>query len=728
MSTRTLECYRFATAAQWERCLLAGFDRARAGGLRAIQGFGRVPHRVAGADGDHVTRLGLGAAAQVLWRLEGNGPAEARLYSFDAEQPAGPFEVDPALLGASRWVAGRRWVWAATSPSPLLTRFDAETLGRERSLDVRELAEHYLDAASLAGLSLLDIAGDGRDGVWVLVRAGDKSALLHVDCRACRAGFLKLPCEVAGATQIASVARGAALAVLAGEGHRVGLVATKDAKVLRNLPLAAFGPCLTGVRLTSDGRQRLGLLATSSLETAVNWSLFLLDGNGELIEEAPAARADLPQALVQPPFDVAVSRNAVWFGTEGGLFQLDAGERSTMRESESSLVTPLLVSPESERGRGFLRAELDLTLPKGAVVNVEFATTNDDATAEQAASLLRDPATTGSQKRTALWALLEPAPGASFTLTGPSTAGVPIAAPLFAVDARYLALRVRVVTPPGSVPAPLRELRVLYPNASLAEQLPAIFNDPRTDAAGFLRRLVGVLETTTQGLDQKIARLGAFVDANTAPVGWLDYLARWLDLPWDDALPSVAKRRIVQGAGAILAARGTRAGLRELLAALLGDDATITLTDLTVDHPPLRLGGADCRGSALPALLAGPGPGVPVLGEKTRLGALRLACPATDAGPLRELVPRVRVQILAPREAERALGSLVPRVLGQYLPADVRVSLRWAARSAGEHAALVLDANGPAALGGDSVLGRVVLSGRAGSLGDAGLELGFRLE
>src|SRR5207247_6438136 len=111
------------------------------------------------------------------------------------------------------------------------------------------------------------------------------------------------------------------------------------------------------------------------------------------------------------------------------------------------------------------------------------------------------------------------------------------------------------------------------------------------------------------------------IDPATAPVRWLDFLARWLDLPWDDGLPIESKRRLVQNAGVLLEQRGTRNGLRRLLDALIGRPGSARIVDLTVDHPPMRFGGRECRGGArLPMVLAGPAPNAPILGVRAVIG------------------------------------------------------------------------------------------------------------
>src|SRR5262249_55034597 len=122
----------------------------------------------------------------------------------------------------------------------------------------------------------------------------------------------------------------------------------------------------------------------------------------------------------------------------------------------------------------------------------------------------------------------------------------------------------------------------------------------------FTRRLLGVLETTTQGLDRKIDSLGSLIHPRTAPPRWLDAVARWLGVPWDDVLDEKLKRAVLLASPEILAARGTRAGLERLLAALFPESPRrFTIIDYTAEHDVSRIGGAGRVGGHLPMPLGG---------------------------------------------------------------------------------------------------------------------------
>jgi phage tail-like protein len=240
--------------------------------------------------------------------------------------------------------------------------------------------------------------------------------------------------------------------------------------------------------------------------------------------------------------------------------------------------------------------------------------------------------------------------------------------------------------------------------------------------------LVGVIESTTQRLDERIRLMASFLDPATAPIEWLDFVARWLDLPWDDELPVEAKRAVLGAAGTLVDRRGTRDGVQLLVRNVLAGRATVTVTDVTVDYAVTLVGGAGRRGTSVPALLAGTPRATPTLNTKAVLGRARL-CSTSD--PLAVLAPTLRIEIVAPREARRPIDALLDRVLAQYIPAGVATRVRWVVASDGTSAdddAIVIDATGPGRVGRDSEIGRTILVGRKGRLDEAGFGIGFRLQ
>ena len=151
-----------------------------------------------------------------------------------------------------------------------------------------------------------------------------------------------------------------------------------------------------------------------------------------------------------------------------------------------------------------------------------------------------------------------------------------LSAPLFDIAGRFLWIAITLRASAESAFPSIREFSVSYPGHGLMEYLPALYrfesiggqrNPVRND--GFGRALVGVLEATTQEIDKEIGSLGANIHPATAPEAWLNYVARWLSLPWDDALTIDQKHALVNHAAELTRLRGTRAGLELLLQCLV---------------------------------------------------------------------------------------------------------------------------------------------------------------
>jgi phage tail-like protein len=736
MSAMSARAYRFASREHWQRCVLHRLDVAADGTLLGVPRLGLHARRLVQGE---LSRVVVDRHGTLSWRIALANGSRVALQRFDLwEQPAPPLELTRLLAQSTRWIGDWHALWAFAPESTEVGRFDAQTLEADLEVDVATFDD-------VAGVSftpparIVDIAGDGREGLWLLVQAADGSqSLLHLDCEGCPVAAWPAPCRAPSSIQLGSVGGGAVLVLLSDDGRSLTMVDAASAAVRRVLRLGYLAPCWSASRLATDGRQRIGLWGEGGPAGRRSPSLVLLDGSGDTLD-GPLERlfepADVNASRTPPPQvrDLALDRGAVWLATDSGLWRVDSSDEAGRREGESGLVTPVLDSPPSDSSRGWLRAEVDIDLPEGTTLEAQFGSTEDPNVADQVRQLLGDESLTSAQRQQLVWDRFPDQSRAPTAYSGPGAPGVALAVPLFSSKDRWLWLGIRIVTPPGVAAPTLKKLRVRYPDRSIAEHLPAIFFGEERDAGAFLRRLVGVIETTTQDLDEHIRRIGAHIDPATAPADRLDALARWLGIPWDDGLPGPVKRALLQNAGTLTAQRGTRDGLRLLMQCLLEGRGRVTIVDVTVDHPPSRLGGPMSLGPALPMLLAGASPRAATLGAKAVLGRARLRYSANDCDPLRELVPTVRIELAADAAQRRALGPVLESLLAQYLPAGVHsvVSWRLVARPTTLDACecMVLDANGPARLGEDSLLGRTVLAGRSfGRIDESGLDIGFRLQ
>jgi phage tail-like protein len=703
--------YRFKTAAQWQRCLATGFDMAKDGALQPIARLGLAPQQV--TQTGRVERVAADARGPV-WRLHAGGAVMLFRHN-ELGDVSRPLAIAETLAASPRWVVDHDSLWAFEASRA--RRFERDSLSDDLSV-TQELA-------------IRDLASDAHHGgAWLLLEATDgRWWLLHIDCDGHTRERHLVPRDAGSPQQLAVVRRGKRLVLLMRDRTIVLLDAATGA-VERIVKRWSHGPCWHPDRLTSDLGNRMAILCHDPAKDT-RWAVFVLDAEGDTLDLV--AGPPPPRHPEQRLHDVAISGGTLWLAADDGLWRLDAREASVARESESLLLTPMLFSPQTGAGGGWLRAEISLDLPRGAVIEAEAVTTDDVRVAQQAQRIASDTERTAGDRQRAIWDLFDHDHNRVFVLTAAAGRGESLSVPLFASTDRWLWLRLKIVTPPGVTPAALRELHVLYPDASIAQYLPSIYRGGENDPTGALRSIVGVLETTTQSIDARIRGIASYIDPGTAPGPALDYMAGWLDLPWEDALPLDVKRRVVRQAGVLLEQRGTRRGLQVLLDALIGRPGRARVVDLTVDHPPVRIGGPGCgSGPRLPLLLAGPAPNAPVLNAGTVLGR---ACLGVPCDPLGSISPALRISIVAPHAVQRTLEPLVARILTQYVPAGIKVSVSWTVMSplaasldAGDDDVLVLDGNSPGRLGEDSEIGRVVISRRgAAAVDSAGLDVGFRL-
>jgi phage tail-like protein len=709
MSAPLPKVYRFSRPEQWKGCLLHRCDVTKKGSLTPDRRLAARATPV-GAFGPMST-VALAPEGTLYGRLVAPpGSGTPRLIRLDGSSGASrPFEIEGALASGQRWMVDREWIWTFAPKGSVVARYERDALQLDLELDVQ--------------LTIRDIAADGRQGIWLLIETAEGTIeLLHIDCKGCRRKRCPVPCEASRPARLAAVLNGEQIVLLSSDGKRLIFLKAASCSVERVVSIGTLAACWSATELTSDARQRIGVWGPQTFEgQPARGIAFVLDGAGDTVDGP---------LTIPPAAALAVRRDVVWLTADSGLWRFGAADDQDARESDSTILTPALLSPDSDPTRGWLRAEVFVDLPRGAVLDAEFATTDKPDIAAQAIQIAGDRSTTAEQKQDAIWQLFTHPGARHFRFTAPVNADdQPIAIPLFESKDPWLWLRLKILTPPGTEPGPLKELRVLYPDLSIARNLPAAFRGERKDPTGSMRRLVGVLETTTQRLDDRIRGIGSYVDPATAPPGWFDYLGRWLDLPWDDELPDEVKQCLLANAGALLDARGTREGLRLLLRCLLGDRAAVRIVDLTVDYAATILGGRGTRGPALPALLGGSSWQTPTLSERAVVGRARL-CQATD--PFDVIAPAVHIEIRASAETKRSIEGLLRRILAQYLPAGVATKIRWpsapdfaSAMSDGDH--VVLDGEGLGRLGRDSDLGRTVLAGRRGRLNDVGLGVDFRL-
>jgi phage tail-like protein len=705
--------FHFETPAQWRTCLFvqADSDATRAhGSVQPFPAYSRTAARVAsqGAFAPAVTPSG-----DLIWRDQ-NG-CLLRLTACDG-QPLRSAAAE-AIGKAHRLLANLSGLWAISPTGDQLQRYDDETLSRILTID-------------LPGMTAVDIVDAGRGQVLVLVRRDDARQVLRIDS----AGHTLSTIELRGcpdATGFAYLRRTKRLVVLGGKiERRLYWFALNASSVGADFSrsTAALHPCFAAHVLGSDGRDRLFVAGQDGAAFGGAYVVVVLDADGNILGDVPIEPVDAP------PTGVAGSRGSLFVTGSRGLLRFDAADvvPEGAGELRARLLTPMLSAPDREDRRRWLRIDATADLPEGSTLEIAVAHTAERETRDRLLRLANDSRANASERITMLLDETEVWRQATVLHGRATAAGIepdPLSAPLFDITDPYVWVLVTLRAAPGARLPKLSTLDVLYPGRTLMEYLPSIYQREEERPDSFLRPLVGVLEATTQGLDARIQAMSDRLLPERAPAPWLDFVAKWLGVPWDEAMTEAQKRRVLANAPALARGRGTRVGLETLLESLLpgepGTGRRYRVIDATADFGFARVGGTLCAGSALPALLGGRTRWNSELGRDSIVGRMRLPCrPGETQDTTRHLASQILVEIAAKAEERRVMGLWLEAVLRDMVPLNVRLRLRWVPAQAlrgnrlGEN--LRLDGAPAAELGSGAITGLARLPQRGGRLSRTG--------
>ena len=676
--------------------------------------------------------LGSDASGGIWWR-----DREGRLHELHgAAQASAPAEVctvpaTAAWQTARRLVFARSWLYCASGQQ--IARYDAASL----------LADTYFNFDG----SVLDIASDANDGLMVLLRLEAPHPAGFCLQRLCASGKL-LPARHFSLTllpdRITYLAHADVSVILSAGGDKIGIFDAAGKSYERSLAnlLRADGD-FRAEWLDSD---RLGRFVLLGKDAGGPTLCVLCDARGDVIASVEAAGAHA----------AVVAGEMLYWLTDAGLLRLGQAKAETAAVQASKqapstdqirglYLTPLMHSPRKASDSGWLRAQLAAMLPAGASMHVSVLRCDDEAAATQSSTVVLDQSLTPAQRISAVTQLENWRLAARYDFGGSAASQGKVQTyevPLFDDDAPWCRLLIELAAAPFSGLPRLETCTVLYPNISLMQYLPAIFkgasvaaNRPGGDDP-FLRMLVGVWESQTQGLDQAISQSGARVHPDSAPAVWLDFLARKIDCPWHNSLPIASKRRVLQAADALAQARGTRHGLNLLLTALL-PTVRCEVVDVMLDHGFACLGGIGrhgvIAGSRLPTLLTGLPADAARLSRKAVLGALRLGSAAQAASrQSSEAYQRFlgQIRLILHTAPDPKLAELLPSMIASMVPASVQVHIEWRAepQSWQLDSGLLLDDPSVGRLNQTLRLNRSTLSGkRKPQLPTGGLLPGFYL-
>jgi len=648
MSRKLLNGYRFATEDQWNACQFSGADREmKVGrpGLRPFAPFGGSPTRF---ESSGARAPAIGRDLEVVWR---DDAGDFMRLPYADDKPI----MGPALFAhAKRFVAANDTLWAALDDGALQA-FERDSLTRRFVTELR---------------GVIDIAADGPDGVFVLFADVAGWHVARLDCTGREKSRFTLE-GVCNPTALAYLAQPDVLLVHSAGDARLVWFAPQGGQPLATLLLTAIRPCFDVAAMGSDGHARIYLAGCDGPPFGGRPFVVTLDSEGVVLaalqieETSTGVTGDRSQLLV------TTAHGLLRFGTPQVMAQDSADARAT-------LLTPMLLSPSTANRRMWLRVEATVALPEGSTLEIAFASTDDPEQRDAILAVATDPKLHAGQRIERLRTQLS---WQSYSFHGQALSdaqtSVPVSAPLFDVHDRFLWLIVTLTASSGGGIPVLSELNVLYPGRTLMENLPGIYQRAESQPGSFVRSLVGVLESTTQNLDASIGDIGRNLHPKTAPGPWLDFLAGWLGLPWDDALSLEQKRGVVLRAPDIARGYGTRAGLEALLAGLIpGTPPRFRVTDSTVQFGLSVVGGGMCEGSRLPVMLAGLPSTATELDMKAVLGQARLPCGDVDDGTA-HLLGRIRVDVGATAAERAAWEPWLASLIFAMLPATTRVTLNW---------------------------------------------------
>jgi phage tail-like protein len=339
-------------------------------------------------------------------------------------------------------------------------------------------------------------------------------------------------------------------------------------------------------------------------------------------------------------------------------------------------------------------------LPHGC--RVELSTSTADAFSSVAAGASVPPTPDAGS---AGWAL-------GLSATGPPRS--PTADPRIRTDflvnsppGQYLWLRIRFRGDGFSTPV-LSGLTVRFPRRSYLEHLPAVFSE---DEAGrrFLERFLAIFQAEWDQLETRVDELAGVFDPNAVGVvapDFIDYLAGWLGVSFENGLSNAAKQQILKRLPCAFFAprqpdtgqpggsrRGTPAALRGYVGAVLyavsGADPIPGGFPFVIDgyrDRDYRLLPADCSPAVAPTGTERARPGAPLwsptrvprfqLGVASRLDEESLI-PASDPDldVFRAHAHRFRVVVPAAWLRTAAAEASVRRVIEAEKPAHTQYEL-----------------------------------------------------
>ena len=129
---------------------------------------------------------------------------------------------------------------------------------------------------------------------------------------------------------------------------------------------------------------------------------------------------------------------------------------------------------------------------------------------------------------------------------------------------RYLWLKIKLLTFDENVSPAITQMKIHYPHISYLRYLPAIYQEDPT-SKDFLERFLSIFETAYNDLETKINYIYKYFDPKIAPPNFLDWLASWLNVAFEEDWKDEKKREFLQEAYNLYKQKGTPSGITRII-------------------------------------------------------------------------------------------------------------------------------------------------------------------
>lgn len=630
---------------------------------------------------------------ELLWAAQGGFVAGAR----SDKNCLGPLPVDDWLVQSKCIVVSDGYLWSWKSDS-IIQAHDNEsfTLCHSFTLPMR----------------IIDVAAYVDNSVLILGINEERTVIWRLNCQGrCAVQMESLP--VRNAIAFAYLSSRREVVILTG-GDRPGLhwFELGSHTATQCVPVTRYSNCFTADRIASMGGNEIVLVGADIEE---HHGAVIVDAEG-LERQRLSWRQDWGAAI-----GLASDAAHLAIATRSGVLEFGKTEHvpTSLPGIDATVLTPVLRASHRSSAAPWLRADIQVHLPAGSQLNLFVLSTNDPETRAQLEAVGRDRSST-IQSRWHTFLAHPDLTSKALAFSGSDggdDAFVTCAVPLFDVLDEYIWVGIQLIANGGAAVPKVQRLQVYYHCPSLMDYLPAIYQRDATSPGNFLRSLIGVIETSSQALDKQIEDLGTLIAPEHANDQWLDYMASWLGVPWNQNLSTLQKRAVLDRAEELTSLRGTRLGLVALLACVMGATNRFRIGDETADNGFAVLGGAECRGSELPALIGGEGLDSATLDSQAILSKSYLPLQDQTTDPAASFCGRIRILLAASARERRCWEEWIEPLIAQVMPLGTSLEIHWVGPQFFDHDRLEMETSltdlRAARLGTDAVTGLAVLASDA---------------